>query len=199
MNEAFAELNRQQLEEVFGKKGLDEFLSELVSDKRQGGSVDDSIDKVRDFHKQISAEISNRPKLLATDKDQCRKACQLLDKTLAELRNLATDNDTLLSRLCLSIEETVEWLQSHIDEDLVAAADAIGDRAYVLFGDAVASGMPLQDIFEEIHRSNMSKAESKKGELGKADKSDGYNTPDLDLILAKAKLNSEGIGMEEAR
>ena len=42
--------------------------------------------------------------------------------------------------------------------ELVAAADAIGDRMYVLLGDAVGAGMPSEQIFDELLRSNTSKA-----------------------------------------
>ena len=63
----------------------------------------------------------------------------------------------LPSRLCLAVEELAEWVEAHSSGDLVAAADAWGDRMYVLLGDAVASGMPVDDIFQEVHRSNMTK------------------------------------------
>ena len=82
----------------------------------------------------------------------------------------------------MSLEETAEWLQAHLDDDLVGAADAMGDRYYVLLGDAVSSGMPLSRIFDEVHRSNMSKAAHRQGELGKSQKSDGYQKPKLKFI-----------------
>ena len=161
-------------------------------------AISKSVDMVREFHRQINAEISDSPTLLKTNADRCRTACRLLEDTLAECRQLATDDDTLLSRLCLSLEETLEWLQSHINEDLVAAADAIGDRAYVLFGDAVAAGMPLHEIFDEIHRSNMSKLESKKGALGKANKSGDYSRPELAAVLLVSQLDTEFVEDNDA-
>ena len=39
----------------------------------------------------------------------------------------------------------------------MAAADAWEDRAYVLFGDAVATGILTAALFDEVHRSNMTK------------------------------------------
>jgi hypothetical protein len=41
--------------------------------------------------------------------------------------------------------------------DIVGAADAIGDLLYVVFGAAVAYGIDIEPVFAEIHRSNMSK------------------------------------------
>lgn len=199
MNKSLVDLTSEELEALdeliahIGHDKLSKFTPGKPTSEWAGTSVDDSVEMVRGFHKLIGAEISNRPMLLGTNEEKCKSACQLLENTLFQLRELASDEDTLLSRLCLSIEETVEWLQSHINHDLIAAADAIGDRVYVLFGDAVSSGMPLQGIFEEIHRSNMSKAESKQGQLGKADKSDGYREPQLELILALAQTNLDGI------
>ncbi len=41
--------------------------------------------------------------------------------------------------------------------DLEAVADAIGDLLYVVYGTAVACGIDIGPIFDEIQRSNMSK------------------------------------------
>lgn len=201
-NKPLADLDLTDFADSMKGKSFSDLLQELFPDQSLrdilGQKVEDAQEMVRDFHQQIGAEISNRPTLLRTDNAKCRQANELLEETLSKLRNLATDDDTLLSRLCLSFEETAEWLQSHINEDLVAAADAIGDRAYVLFGDAVAAGMPLHEIFDEIHQSNMSKAKSKNGHLGKASKSDGYRKPELELILSMASMNSDRIEEEQA-
>lgn len=47
--------------------------------------------------------------------------------------------------------------------DFVEVADALGDLLYVVNGMAIELGIPLDDVFDEIHRSNMSKL----GEDGK--------------------------------
>ncbi|MGM0488023.1 MAG: phosphoribosyl-ATP diphosphatase, partial [Planctomycetota bacterium] len=69
--------------------------------------------------------------------------------------------------------------------DLVGAADAWADRAYVLFGDAVASGLPAGELFAEVHRSNMSKDLVADG-TGKATKGTNYRPPNLVSILEAA-------------
>jgi predicted HAD superfamily Cof-like phosphohydrolase len=84
----------------------------------------------------------------------------------------------LLSRLCLAMEELAEWSEAHAVGDLVAAADAWGDRLYVLLGDAVATGMPGQDIFAEVHRSNMTKDGCDFTE-GKGSKRKKFQRPDM--------------------
>jgi len=42
-------------------------------------------------------------------------------------------------------------------ENLVATADAIADLMYVILGTAVACGIDMEPIFQEVHRSNMTK------------------------------------------
>lgn len=53
----------------------------------------------------------------------------------------------------------------------VEVADALGDIAYVTYGAAVSYGIPLDDVIEEIHGSNMSKL----GPDGEPIYSDGSN------------------------
>jgi len=57
----------------------------------------------------------------------------------------------------LTDEENVEFRQAETITDLF---DAIQDKLYVTFGDAVAAGFTAEDVsrgFAEVHRSNMSK------------------------------------------
>ena len=143
------------------------------------------LHNVAAFHDRIGARRETAPALLSCDRAKCERAVARIPSLHDEIKALASD-DELLCRLCLTLEETAEWLQAHADEDRVAAADAMGDRYYVLLGDAVSSGMPLSRIFDEVHQSNMSKAAQRQGELGKAQKSDGYRKPDLEFILANA-------------
>lgn len=54
-------------------------------------------------------------------------------------------------------EELEEYQGAAFTGDLVGVADAIGDMLYVVLGTAIAHGLDIVPIFEEIHRSNMSK------------------------------------------
>ena len=85
----------------------------------------------------------------------------------------------------MAIEELVEWLLAHARGDLIAAADAWADRAYVLFGDAVAAGLPAAELFAEVHRSNMTKELVADGS-GRARKGAAYRPPELAAILKSA-------------
>jgi predicted HAD superfamily Cof-like phosphohydrolase len=141
--------------------------------------LDDAIQAVRTFHERTASPIADRPRLLPGRKAQAEALARQLLVIKAEI---CADGDPLLQRAAMAIEELAEWLQAHAEGDLVAAADAWADRAYVLFGDAVAAGLPAAALFAEVHRSNMTK-EPVAGESGKARKGHGYTPPDLETIL----------------
>jgi len=50
-----------------------------------------------------------------------------------------------------------EYLAANSECNVVEIADALGDALYVLLGTANSHGIDLEPIFEEIHRSNMTK------------------------------------------
>lgn len=67
---------------------------------------------------------------------------------------------------------------------LEQAADAIGDMLYVLFGLAVCHGLDMEPIFQEIHRSNMTKfIDGHKRADGKWIKGPSYSPANLKPIL----------------
>lgn len=71
--------------------------------------------------------------------------------------------------------------------DKVAAADALGDIIYVAIGAALAWGIDIERVFAEIHRSNMTKSLTDRGDggkmpLGKIMKGADYSPPDLSFV-----------------
>ena len=84
----------------------------------------------------------------------------------------------------MAAEELGEWLTANAKSDLSDAADALGDRLYVLLGDAVATGIPLPEVFEAVHESNWSKLPLVTTGVGKAFKGPDYLVPDLESLLA---------------
>lgn len=87
-------------------------------------------------------------------------------------------------------EENDEYLQACQAQDLTAIADALGDQLYVLCGTIIAHGLQAQieDVFAEIHRSNMSKLDADGLPIIRADgkilKGPGYFPPDITPLLA---------------
>jgi predicted HAD superfamily Cof-like phosphohydrolase len=65
--------------------------------------------------------------------------------------------EMLLFRLRFLHEELGELIKAIGDRDVVEIADALGDIIYVSHGTAHYCNLPMQEIFDEIHRSNMQK------------------------------------------
>ena len=87
-------------------------------------------------------------------------------------------------RLSLISEELRE-LSDALDEDnAVEAADALADLAYVVIGAAIEWGIPLAEVFAEVHRSNMTKVAGNVRGDGKILKGPDYSPPNIASVLA---------------
>jgi len=86
-------------------------------------------------------------------------------------------------RLSLIREETNELSDAWAEGDVVRVADALGDLLYVVYGTAVACGIDLEDVFEEVHRSNMTKTPDPG--RAKPTKGPDYQKPNIELVLAR--------------
>lgn len=98
------------------------------------------------------------------------------------------DNERDLRQRLLQ-EEVDELKEAAEAKDIVGVADALADCAYILFGTAVAYGLQekLQEIFNEVHASNMSKLDENGQPIfredGKVIKGPNYFKPDIKAIL----------------
>lgn len=126
------------------------------------------LQKVAEFHRCFGAAISDTP--------------SLPDESTSEglaLRKL---------RRKLIREEFNEFLAAEDDNDIVEIADACADLLYVILGTAVSYGIPLDVIFDEVHRSNMSKLDENGKPIYRADgkvlKSSSFTPPDIAGIIA---------------
>ena len=86
------------------------------------------------------------------------------------------------------IKEELEELQEAIkQEDLLEVADALTDILYVTYGAGHAFGIDLDNCFDEVQKSNMSKlgADGKPiyNQDGKVMKGPKYFKPDLNKFL----------------
>lgn len=89
-----------------------------------------------------------------------------------QIRNLRED---------LIFEEASELAGAN---DLENVADALADLMYVVLGTAVAYGIDLEPIFQEVHRSNMSKfIDGHRREDGKWIKGPSYSPANLQPII----------------
>lgn len=123
------------------------------------------LDQVKHFHETFLLGNANEPELI--------------------------DENTFLLRHRLMEEENKEYLEACWEGNLVEIADALGDQLYILCGTLLKHGLQhkIEEVFNEIHRSNMSKLD-KDGkpifrEDGKILKSDQYFKPNIEAILNK--------------
>lgn len=99
------------------------------------------------------------------------------------------EKQLILLRHRLMNEENEEYLEAALNNDNVEVADALGDMLYILCGTILTHGMQhiIEDVFEEIQRSNMSKlGEDGKPiyrEDGKVMKGPNYFRPDIAKVL----------------
>ena len=90
-------------------------------------------------------------------------------------------------RVSLIKEELDELIEAMNKKDLVEVADALTDILYVTYGAGHAFGINLDDCFEEVQNSNMSKLD-KDGkpiynDKGKVMKGPNYFKPDLSKYI----------------
>ena len=103
------------------------------------------------------------------------------------LDNLGEKHNKL--RFELMKEENEEYLQAVQNKDIVEIADALGDMLYILCGTILEHGLQykIEAVFDEIHRSNMSKLGNDGAPIyredGKVIKGPNYFRPNLVPIL----------------
>jgi predicted HAD superfamily Cof-like phosphohydrolase len=121
------------------------------------------LDAVERFHEAFSQEFAQYPFML--------------------------DEDKFMLRHRLMAEENDEYLEACENNDIVGIADALGDQLYILCGTILKHGLQnvIEDIFDEIQASNMSKL-GEDGrpilrEDGKILKGSNYRKPDIQKFL----------------
>ena len=90
-------------------------------------------------------------------------------------------------RVSLIKEELDELIEAINKKDLVEVADALTDILYVTYGAGHAFGINLDECFEEVQNSNMSKLDINGkpiyNDKGKVMKGPNYFKPDLSKFI----------------
>lgn len=96
---------------------------------------------------------------------------------------------TITLRLALIEEELQELREALVNNDIVETADALADILYVVYGAAAAFGIDIDEVFDEVHESNMSKLDEKGDpiydDLGKVMKGADYFHPNIAQLMIK--------------
>ena len=112
---------------------------------------------VQEFHEQFDIHVAPTP--------------TVPDEATQTLRNRLIQEE---------FDELQEAMQSN---DVAAMAKELADLLYVVYGTAVSSGIDIEPVFQEVHRSNMSKIGGYKREDGKWIKPPTYSPASLEKIL----------------
>lgn len=107
------------------------------------------------------------------------------------------DTEEFELKFSLMQEELNEYKEACVEKDLIEVADAVVDMMYILYGIITQHGLSsvFFDLFEEVHKSNMSKLERGKPLFrsdGKIIKGSEYFKPNLNRILNISSKNMEG-------
>jgi len=120
-----------------------------------------NFEKVKNFMQTFGQEVKNKPSFSSE-----------------KINNLRYD----------LIKEELEELKEALDKkDLIEVADALTDILYVTYGAGHAFGINLNNCFEEVQQSNMSKLDNKGkpiyNDAGKVMKGPKYFKPDLSKFI----------------
>jgi predicted HAD superfamily Cof-like phosphohydrolase len=146
-----------RIDEILPKEQVDFFKEDLMN------LLNDSspFNKVLEFTKTFGQPVSESPNLPNATTRKLRK-------------NLIK-------------EEYQEYLDGEKNNDIVEIADALADMVYIIAGTAITYGIPLTEIFDEVHDSNMSKLDNDGNPIyredGKIMKGPNYFQPRIKEII----------------
>jgi Uncharacterized protein conserved in bacteria len=122
------------------------------------------LDSVSEFHRTYRVPMQDAPLIMPSE-------------------------DLVALRHRLMAEENEEYLDAARAGNQVEVADALGDQLYILCGTIITHGMQglIEEVFREIHRSNLSKLGADGQPLyredGKVMKGPNYFRPDIATVL----------------
>lgn len=125
----------------------------------------DYVGMVEEFHEKYNHRISSRPHTFSDENALLRY--KLIDEEI---------NDELLPAI-----------ENRSTPDIIEIADALADSLYVIFGTALSFGVPIDEVFVEVHRSNMTKS-TEKNEYGKSIKGKDFQPPRIEEIVRRHQL-----------
>jgi len=136
----------------------------------------DYLAALREFHEKYGHYISNRPfngdKYPSFPTDVVRLREKLITEETKEFHDRSYG-------VCGTLDS--------IPVDIIEIADAIADLLYVVFGAALTYGIPIEEVFKEVHRSNMTKSmiKDEKSIKGKTIKGPNFEPPKIREILER--------------
>lgn len=135
--------------------------------------LQDAVDDVRDFHVAMGVPVAET--LVVPDRHARRLRMRLIH------------------------EEADELLKAIDAGDVVETADGIADLVYVALGAALEFGIPIEEVWHEVQRSNMAKVGGGRRADGKILKPEGWRPPDIPgVLMSSIKRHRGWYGPEDA-
>ena len=131
----------------------------------------EAIDSVRDWLTAAGLPVRQHPTLDVAPNER-EMACALIEEEAAEFR--------------AAVETS----------DLVEIADAVADLVWVVLEAGLTFGIPIEEVFAEVRRSNLTKIEGGEpivNAVGKIVAGPGFSAPDLLPILAAHARTPEDV------
>lgn len=173
-----AEMNRRERNEkdneYYDKIGLDAILEEAFHYVQNGSTVNAGAsilvarsylqrhaknpmqEAIEDFMQRCDQEVKKYPELPSEAVRTLR--IRLMVEELLGTTTPPDGTQTTDYYLELLVKnKSDELVQSMLNGDLVGVADGLADVLYVVIGTAAAYGIDIQEVFNEVHRSNLSK------------------------------------------
>jgi len=94
-----------------------------------------------------------------------------------------TESATLWRKLIK--EEYLELVEGLTAGEMTMIADGMTDLIVVILGGALAYGIDLRPVWDEVHRTNMLKVGGKRREDGKLLKPEGWRPPKINEALKR--------------
>jgi len=109
-------------------------------------------------------------------------------QTIRDYPQIPEDGNERELRRKLIAEEAMETCEALANSDLILIADGLADLLYVVFGTALSYGIPMETIFTEVHRSNMSKPKLGHTMNGTKVEKGSYSKPQIATLLEQRRL-----------
>lgn len=125
------------------------------------GPPADYYQSVINFHRMVGLPVATKPKNIS--------------------------GPALANRNRLMLEELSEYNEAVAKGNIPKIADALADTLVTVFGTAAEHGIPMDEVFRQIHASNMTKKDGHRDKGGKWIKPDNYIPVDLKWLKKLAK------------
>ncbi|MFZ1805481.1 MAG: MazG nucleotide pyrophosphohydrolase domain-containing protein [Nitrospira sp.] len=135
-----------------------------------------------------------------TDEQAMVEAFHRKFEIVAQTAPMDVSEETKHLRVRLIQEEFDELKEAMASGNLAAVAKEMADLLYVTYGTAVSYGIDMEPVFQEVHRSNLSKIGGYKRADGKWVKPPTYSPAKIEPILEvqREQLPAERLSVHDA-